>query len=174
MIKRATSLIITVLLGCSLSLSAQMKISSSVFGTAAVISSDSSGTMRGTVGQGFIRTTSDTAHVMAAGFWYQISQLVLTGIDEEEIIPEAFELRQNYPNPFNPSTTIEFALPRAVKVQLRIYDVLGRTVGTLVDEKMPAGRYEIRFEARNLPTGMYFYRIQADRFVEIRKMLLVK
>lgn len=158
----------------SVSLSAQMKINSSVFSNAAAQSGDSVKSMRGTVGQAFIYSTSDTAVVMNTGFWYQLSVIILTGLDDKIVIPERFDLRQNYPNPFNPSTTIEFALPKAVKVQLRIYDVLGRVVGTLVNEQLQPGKYEIKFEARDLPTGMYFYRFQADNFVETRKMLLVK
>ncbi|MEL6824426.1 MAG: T9SS type A sorting domain-containing protein, partial [Calditrichota bacterium] len=65
-------------------------------------------------------------------------------------------------------------LPQATAVQLRIYNVLGQEVGTLVDETLQAGKYDIKFEARGLAAGLYFYRIQADRFVETRKMLLVK
>lgn len=158
----------------SVSLSAQMKISNSVFASAAVHTSDSVKSMRGTFGQAFNGSPGDSSIAMNGGFWYQISEIVLTGLDDTFVLPEDFELRQNYPNPFNPSTTIVFALPKAVKVQLRIYDVLGRTVATLVNEQMQAGQYEIKFEARGLPTGLYFYRIQAEKFVETRKMLLVK
>ncbi len=158
----------------SIPISAQMKISNSVFANAAVQTGDSVKSMRGTFGQAFNGSPGDSSIVMGGGFWYQISEILLTGLDDTFIIPEDFELRQNYPNPFNPSTTIVFALPKAVKVQLRIYDVLGRMVATLVNEQMQAGQYEIKFEARGLPTGLYFYRIQADKFVETRKMLLVK
>jgi photosystem II stability/assembly factor-like uncharacterized protein len=83
-------------------------------------------------------------------------------------------LQQNYPNPFNPSTTINYSLPRSSRVILRIYDVLGREVRTLVDEKQNAGSHNIMFRAGNLPSGVYFYRLEAGTFSETKKLLLLK
>ena len=107
---------------------------------------------------------------------------LLTDVDEiENNIPIAFELNQNYPNPFNPSTKIRYTIPsvistegRNLNVQLKIYDVLGNEVATLVDENKPAGSYEVNFDAGNLSNGVYFYKLQAGSFVQTKKMLLLK
>ncbi len=85
-----------------------------------------------------------------------------------------YRLMQNHPNPFNPATTIQYDIPFESNVKLRVFDVLGREVKTLVDEKQPQGQYQIRFEASNLPSGVYFYRLQAGGFVEAKKLLLLK
>ena len=85
-----------------------------------------------------------------------------------------YQLHQNYPNPFNPVTTIRFDLPQSTKVQLIVYDILGRKVATRVNEKMPAGRHEVAWSAANYTSGLYFYQLKAGNFVEVRKMLLVK
>ena len=89
-------------------------------------------------------------------------------------IPTEFALAPNYPNPFNPTTTIEFALPEAVEVTLQVYDVTGRVVARLVEESMSAGTHRVAFDASMLPSGVYLYRIQAGRFTEVRRMVLVK
>jgi hypothetical protein len=85
-----------------------------------------------------------------------------------------FELFQNYPNPFNPVTSIKYTIPSAQYVSLKVFDVLGNEVATLVSEVRPAGSYEIMFNATNLPSGVYFYRLQAGPFVETKKMILLK
>ena len=95
-------------------------------------------------------------------------------VDNEEIHPIAFNLEQNYPNPFNPSTTIGYQLAEGCKVTLKIYDVLGKIVETLVDEYKPAGRYETGFSAAKLPSGVYFYQLRTGSYVETKKMLLLK
>ncbi len=102
-------------------------------------------------------------------------------------LPTKAELAQNYPNPFNPSTKIKFIIPsvetsrREVYTTLKVYDVLGNEIATLVNEEKPAGTYEVEFntniysgKARNLPSGVYLYRLQAENSVEIKKMLLIK
>ena len=89
-------------------------------------------------------------------------------------VPEEYALLGNYPNPFNPSTIIRYELPKQSYVNLRLYDVLGREVAVLVNEQKPAGRYEIKFDAKNLPSGIYLFRIEAGDFVKTRKMLLLK
>lgn len=91
-----------------------------------------------------------------------------------DLIPEQFALYSNYPNPFNPTTLIKFNLPQMVKVTLIVYDVMGREVTNLVDEILSTGQYEVVFEATGLSSGVYFYRLQTDRFVQSRKMLLIK
>jgi ligand-binding sensor domain-containing protein len=87
--------------------------------------------------------------------------------------PRQGVLSQNYPNPFNPSTTIKFELPMASRVSLTVYDVLGRQVSVLVNEKKDAGVHEVKFSAAGLASGMYFYRMTAGTYVETRKLLLI-
>lgn len=93
---------------------------------------------------------------------------------DKSLIPDNFVLYQNYPNPFNPSTYISFDLPREVKVRVSVYDVLGRLVRVLVDGKMPAGKHKVEFRGEDLPSGIYFYRLEAGDFVDVKKMLLIK
>jgi hypothetical protein len=95
-------------------------------------------------------------------------------VQEVEEVPNDFALAPNYPNPFNPTTTIEFALPEAVEVSLRVYDVTGRVVARLVEGPMGAGTHRVTFDASALPSGVYLYRIQAGRFTKVQRMILVK
>ncbi len=85
-----------------------------------------------------------------------------------------FRLEQNYPNPFNPATIISYQLPVSSEVSLKIYDLLGREVATLVNARQAAGRYDVRFNAASLASGVYFYRLSAGAFIETKKMMLVK
>ena len=90
-------------------------------------------------------------------------------------IPEQFYLNQNYPNPFNPTTTIKFGLVKEMVVELKIYDILGEEVATLIDGKlMKAGSYDVNFKASNLASGAYFYRLKAGNQVTSKKMVLLK
>ena len=89
-------------------------------------------------------------------------------------VPQQYELGQNYPNPFNPSTTIRYTLPQNSMVTLKVYDILGKEVATLVNEMKSAGSYEINFKALNMASGTYIYRIQADGFTQTKKMVLMK
>lgn len=100
---------------------------------------------------------------------------VLTSVEQIGLnVPESFSLAQNYPNPFNPSTTIEFSLPSAERVSLRVFDMLGREVAVLVDEERSAGNHRVTFDARSLPSGTYLYSLRAGTSQEIRKMVLLK
>jgi photosystem II stability/assembly factor-like uncharacterized protein len=101
--------------------------------------------------------------------------------NENEKVPENFNLSQNYPNPFNPSTKIKYTIPsvtlsevEGLKVALKIYDVLGNQVAIIVDEEQPAGVYSVNFDASQLASGMYLYRLQAGSFVQMKKMILIK
>lgn len=93
---------------------------------------------------------------------------------EIEIIPGKFELYQNYPNPFNPSTRIRYQLPNASNVEIKIFDVLGAEVLTLLNENQEAGIYEVELNAQNLPSGTYIYRIVAGEYLQTKKMILLK
>ena len=95
-------------------------------------------------------------------------------IDKIQQIPEKFEILQNFPNPFNPSTIISWQSPIGSHQTLKVYDVLGNEVATLVDEFRIAGRYEVTFNASQLSSGIYFYRLQAGSFVQTRKMILLR
>ncbi|GBD86988.1 hypothetical protein BMS3Abin03_00913 [bacterium BMS3Abin03] len=88
--------------------------------------------------------------------------------------PFTYKLEQNYPNPFNPTTTIYYEISGRQKVELKIFDMLGNEVATLVDGEKPAGRYEIKFDGSSLPSGVYFYQIKAGTFVNTKKMVLAK
>jgi flagellar hook assembly protein FlgD len=83
-------------------------------------------------------------------------------------------MNQNFPNPFNPTTTIKYALPQATKVNIKIYDILGREVETLINEIQNAGTYSVNWDASNFPSGVYFYKLHAGDFVQTNKMVLIK
>ena len=91
-----------------------------------------------------------------------------------ETIPSEFALLQNYPNPFNPRTTIRYDLPAQTRVQLKVFDLLGKEVAVLVEEEKPAGRHSVQFDGSSLPTGVYFYRMVAGAFLDTRKVVLIK
>jgi len=95
-------------------------------------------------------------------------------VNEEIISLNDFALFQNYPNPFNPTTTIKYQIPEISFVTLKVYDVLGIEIAVLVNEEKSVGNYEVEFDATRLPSGVYFYRLQANEFVETKKMMLVK
>ncbi len=105
---------------------------------------------------------------------YQAGISAGDGQGAEEILPTEFALDQNYPNPFNPVTQINFALPQASHVTIEIYNIVGQKVTTLVDAQMAAGYHSVSWNAANNASGVYFYRLTADSFVETKKMLLLK
>lgn len=101
----------------------------------------------------------------------------ITGINEDFgnfVVPSNFSLSQNYPNPFNPSTTIEFTLPKPGWVSLKVYDLLGRKVATLISKELKKGNYKYNWDASNLASGVYFYRIERDGINRTKKLLLLK
>ena len=95
-------------------------------------------------------------------------------VNENDPIARIFQLYPNYPNPFNPSTTIKFEIPRTSLVNLTVYDILGRQVSVLVNERRDAGVYEVSFDGSNLASGVYFYRLQAGTYVKSKKILLIR
>jgi len=101
-----------------------------------------------------------------------------TNVKSENDMPSEFYLEQNYPNPFNPSTNIGFRISDFGFVSLKVYDVLGNEVATLVNEEKPAGVYEIEFQStvdsHQLPSGVYFYQLKAGDFIQTKKMILLK
>ena len=97
-----------------------------------------------------------------------------TTVETEENIPDVYSLAQNYPNPFNPATTIKYSIPKEGLVTLKVYNVIGEEVATLVNEIKQVGNYNLTFDAENLSSGVYLYRLKAGSFVETKKMILVK
>jgi len=125
----------------------------------------------------FVQSTSAMTVYQSATISYD--ELSITAVNNESSIPSEFKLAQNYPNPFNPSTMISYQLPVSSDVTLKVYDLLGREVVTLVDEFKPAGSYEVEFsshsgEDQNLTSGIYFYSLNAGEFVETKKLMLLK
>jgi hypothetical protein len=95
----------------------------------------------------------------------------------KEVMPDqplSFLLEQNYPNPFNPTTMIRFSLPRAGYITLKVYNMLGKEIASLIDKKLPAGNHQAKWDAGGLPSGLYFYRLQTDGFAQTRKLILAK
>ena len=125
------------------------------------------------------RLTSDEG-IQADG-WY-VDDIVITkycvglitGTGNNPELPKQFSLDQNYPNPFNPATTIKFQVPVNAHVNLSVFDVLGKKVAVLVNGKKEAGYYEVLFDGSNIASGMYFYKIEAEGFTEVKKMMLIK
>jgi M6 family metalloprotease-like protein len=113
-----------------------------------------------------LSVASDKVSVMA------LAPKIKIGVSEK--IPSEYVLAQNYPNPFNPNTNIVFSIKENGFVSLKIYDVLGKEVATLVNEQRSAGNYEVEFDASTLPSGMYIYKIQSGNFIDSKKMLLLK
>ncbi len=101
-------------------------------------------------------------------------QSVIITSEEENTAPSEFSLSQNYPNPFNPTTTIPFSLREASRVEISVYSILGQKVATIVNGQYPAGSHTVRWDARNLASGMYIYRMQAKGFTQTKKLLLLK
>ncbi len=97
-----------------------------------------------------------------------------TDVDENNSVITSFELSQNYPNPFNPSTTITYSIPVLSFVSLKVYDSIGREIAILVNKEKLPGKYHYVFDAHNLPSGVYFYRLQSDNFNSTKKLLLIK
>ncbi len=108
--------------------------------------------------------------------WFptQKAAWLLTDVKRVNELPEGYSLSQNYPNPFNPSTEIAFSIPAQSNVELKVFNLLGQEVATLVNQTMAPGSYTVDFNAANLASGMYVYRLKADNFVSTYKMVLMK
>jgi subtilisin family serine protease len=98
----------------------------------------------------------------------------ITAINDKITVPLSFNLLQNYPNPFNPATSIKYSIPAAEHVVLKIYDILGNEIRTLVNEEKAPGVYSVNFDAKNLPSGVYLYRLSAGNYVSVKKLVLLK
>jgi hypothetical protein len=122
----------------------------------------------------------------AGTYTYRLKQVDFDGsfkysksIEVEINTPSSFVLEQNYPNPFNPSTTIRFSIPIETDVRLNVYNTLGQEVAQILNGRLKEGYHEVNFSANggdavNLPSGIYFYRLEADKFVDVKKMIIIK
>jgi hypothetical protein len=107
-------------------------------------------------------------------FWKDSSEIVVGIEDLNSAVPMNYALHQNYPNPFNPTTMISYQLPVIGPVQLTVHDILGREIATLVNRQMPAGEHQVSWDASDMPSGIYYYKIQAGEYTKVRKMILMK
>ena len=105
---------------------------------------------------------------------YGDTSFIPVGVQDNANEASKFLLMQNYPNPFNPSTTINYSLKEKGLVKLKVYDILGKEIETLVNEEKPSGKYSVKFNGSNLPSGVYFYTIRINNFVQSRKMILLR
>ena len=101
-------------------------------------------------------------------------QVNITGIKENNYVPDKYSLEQNYPNPFNPSTTIKYTIAKPGLVKIAVYNALGQKVKDLVNEVKESGSYNITFNASSISSGIYFYRIETQQFSEVKKMIVLK
>jgi hypothetical protein len=120
----------------------------------------------------------DGAQRVADAWWWLMARIAgwngTTGVDGLDNVPIAYNIFQNYPNPFNPSTTFSFYLPKRSHATLKIFDLLGREVTTIVSEEMSGGNYSRQWNATNISSGIYFYRLQAGTFTETKKLILLR
>ncbi len=175
--KIATLLILMLLL--SDYIYGQYQIPVNVFGNGSGIVSSSNFQINSTAGQTFIGFTESGNFKKQLGFWYAVQGP--TPVEElEYLIPKEYKLEQNYPNPFNPFTTIAYQIPEESNVILKVYDIIGRELKALVNEVKDAGIYKTNFNASNLASGIYFYRLEAKskvsdkHFTKVGKMILLK
>ena len=133
----------------------------------------------------YIQTTSDGGYIIAADTWsygqgeqdiwiIKLEPDPTVDVDNEIDIIKNYKLSYNYPNPFNPQTKIQYSIPQSSNVLIKVFDILGNEIETLVDEEKQIGTYEINWYAEGLPSGFYFYQLRAGSFIETKKMILLK
>ncbi len=152
----------------------QTEVSCGVIGNGGGDVEGSNFKLSGTLGQIAPGIISGNKFSVKGGFWYEIADVVTAVEQISWEIPKEFKLEQNYPNPFNPSTTIKFEVPVRTELSLTIFDIMGREILTLVHGVYEPGKYEVVFNAKNLSSGMYFYRLVSKNFVKTKKLLLLK
>jgi len=153
---------------------AQSKIPLGVFGNGGVSLNGGGYFLNSTLGQPAIGMAVGPSCINESGFWYQTINISTTVEKVSNSLPAEFRLEQNFPNPFNPMTTIAFAIPKRLSVTLKLLDVLGRERATLINALLEPGEYRVVFDGKGLSTGTYFYRLQAEGFVQTKKIQLLK
>jgi hypothetical protein len=173
---RALVMAVVVLVGGSVAANAQnLTIVKSVIASGGNVVTNGQFTMGYTIGQAVIGTQSSSPFSLYQGFW--TPTMALTGGVKTEFAGDAngLSLDQNYPNPFNPSTKIRFSIPDRMKVTLRVMNLLGEEVYRVIDqETKEAGMYVVDFDAKDLPSGTYVYRLEANNSVLAKRMVLMK
>jgi hypothetical protein len=169
----------------SLNTEAQYLVGQSAFGNGGSSISGSEYGITGTLGQSVTGITTGLSNNEYSGFWYQENSIP-TGVEKnlQNDLSKEYNLAQNYPNPFNPSTIITYSVPKTCLVTLKVYNILGKEVATLVNGQKTAGNYSVQFSAKggsapggnagNLASGIYFYRMQSGNFVQTKKLILLK
>ena len=152
----------------------QYQITNGVIGSGGTTVSNASYNFNSTIGESFIGKSVNATNQQQAGFWYVYQQTTITDVEDEELLPTVFKLEQNYPNPFNPSTIIKFAVPVKSNVLIKIYDILGSEVVTIVNEEVDAGWYQKSFDAYSYSSGVYLFRMEAGNYISTKKMMLIK
>ena len=151
---------------------AQIESARSVVGCGAGGGGGANHVIKGTVGQAAIGVVSGPQWLHKIGFW--ASPPTSTGLEDLPPLPATYDLMQNHPNPFNPTTTIRFGVPDAARVTIRLYDIRGRVLETLVDEEQAPGWHDFVLRAESMPSGVYFYGMEAGDYREVRKLVLLK
>jgi hypothetical protein len=118
-------------------------------------------------------TAQDYVIAATYPYWFVIGTRI-TEVENEKETPSSFYLEQNYPNPFNPSTVISYQLPVSSDITIKVFDVLGNEIATLVNEFKAAGKYEVAFNSERLVSGVYFYQFKAGNYINTKKMILLK
>lgn len=147
---------------------------SGVFSAVGDKSTNSTHHLSFTVGESLIGFSNNSSTNSYTGFWHSYNEGITTNVDDQISFPTEFKLEQNYPNPFNPSTVIKFAVPERSMITLKVYDIIGRDIATLINEEREAGWYEQSFDASKLASGIYIYRLSAGAKVFSKKMMLIK
>ena len=170
------SLIVLLLTGFCLEARAQNSaVSWSTFDMGFGIPASPTTAVTSALGEAFVGTAQGGGIRIESGFLSDtLFRGFITGVKANHWLPGAFALDQNYPNPFNPVTTIRYELPKASRVALRVYDLLGRLVTTLVDGELPAGVHLAHLNAGDLPSGVYFYRLESASFTTTKKLVVMK
>ena len=159
---------------------AKITVSKSKLSTAVAVLNDGNYRIAGSLAQPI---RQNPGQLTSGQLWYLPVQIITTeAARKENSIPIQFSLDQNYPNPFNPTTTIQFTLPEASTVTLKLFNILGKELVTLVDKEMEKGVHKVLFDAKDFASGVYFYRIQAESensdsrqaFVQSRKLIFIK
>ena len=152
----------------------QNQISYSILSNGGMKQANSAYVIAGTLGQTIIGKCENTIHQSQAGFWQMYNQDILLNAEDENFLPIEYKLEQNYPNPFNPLTIIRYSIPERTNVLIKVYDILGSEVITLLNQELDAGWYNLEFNAVEYSSGIYICRMQAGKYISTKKMLMIK
>ncbi len=156
---------------------AQSVLHNSVFSIGGGVTANGTYHLVASLGQPLVGQSANGTHGLHLGFWQAAVSIVRVDVEEDGLegeVPRQYHLHQNYPNPFNPETTLSYEVRAPAHVVLKVFNLLGQEVATLVDAQRAPGRHEVRFEARSLPSGTYFYRVEMGDFRDVKMMILLK